>query len=43
MGKVPLYHMRIAKVTASLRGCADSPEPMLFAYLHVGSRPTGKN
>ena len=33
MGKEPLLHMRPAKVQASLRIRAVSPEPILFAHL----------
>ena len=40
VGKELLWHMRTAEVQASLRICAGSAEPMLFA--NVSGRP-GKN
>ena len=39
MGKESFWPIRTAKVRASLRICAVSPEPMLFA--HESGRPGG--
>ena len=33
LGKESLLHIRTAKVQASLRGCAGSTEPVLFAHV----------